>query len=278
MLQIDSKTFNPDILYVFDCWDKAESIGKMHAHGFAEISVILEGQADYVIGDTSFTAQAGTVMLFNPGTLHQDSQVPHTASHQLHIGIKNISLEGYKRDYFPFASSVIHLGDRHHEFLNRCWRLVEEKSHRKIGYDLMIKTLVMEIIVMLLRSESTLPLEVSARSLKESDKEKQAIINNIIYYLETHHTEDISLETLSEAMYISATYLSKVFKEETGNSPINYLITIRLNRAKQLLENQDMTVKEVAETVGYQDAYHFSKLFKKRYGKSPSELRKKQLH
>ncbi|MBP1041999.1 helix-turn-helix transcriptional regulator [Vagococcus sp. BWB3-3] len=272
MLQIDSKTFNPEILYVFDCWGKEPVIGKKHAHGFAEISVILEGEAHYTIEDQTFTAQAGTVMLFNPGVYHQDTQLENTQSHQLHIGIKNIVLEGYKRDYFPFTSSIIHLGDRHPEFINRCWRLIEEKSKRDIGYDLMIKTLIMEIIVLILRSESSKHIEVSSLNVKETDKEKQAIVNNIIYYLENHHSEEISLDTLSDTMYISSTYISKVFKEETGDSPINYLIKLRLNRAKQLLETQNITVKEAAETVGYQDAYHFSKLFKKHYGKSPSEL------
>lgn len=276
MLQIDSKTFNPEILYVFDCWTKEPRTSHAHAHDFAEISVILEGEAHYTLDHKSFTAKAGTVMLFNPGVMHQDEQLPETWSHQLHIGVRNVSFEGYKRNYFPFTSSIIHLGERHHEFINRCWRLLEEKSNRGIGYDLMIKTLVMEIIVLLLRSESSQDLEKSTLKVKETDLEKQALVNNIIYYLENHHNEVISLDTLSDTMYISSTYISKVFKEETGDSPINYLIKVRLNRAKQLLESQDTTVKEVAETVGYQDAYHFSKLFKKHYGKSPSELLKKE--
>ena len=61
-------------------------------------------------------------------------------------------------------------------------------------------------------------------------------------------------------LYVTPTYLSKTFKA-TGVGPINYLIQIRLNHAKELLKN-DSSVKEVAKTVGYEDAYHFSKLFK----------------
>ncbi|WP_312729295.1 helix-turn-helix transcriptional regulator, partial [Enterococcus sp.] len=68
----------------------------------------------------------------------------------------------------------------------------------------------------------------------------------------------------------SPTYLSKIFKEATGVSPINYLIEIRLKRAKDMLKNDNLTIKEVASAVGYQDAYHFSKSFKKLYGVSPS--------
>lgn len=54
----------------------------------------------------------------------------------------------------------------------------------------------------------------------------------------------------------------KPLKAATGVGPINYLIQIRLNHAKELLKNDSLSVKEVAKTVGYEDAYHFSKLFK----------------
>ncbi len=60
-------------------------------------------------------------------------------------------------------------------------------------------------------------------------------------------------------LYVTPTYLSKTFKAAT-HWPINYLIQIRLNHAKELLKNDSLSVKEVAKTVAYEDAYHFSKL------------------
>ena len=59
-----------------------------------------------------------------------------------------------------------------------------------------------------------------------------------------------------------------------GDSPINYLIRIRLSKAKELLESSKLSVKEISEAVGYKDPYYFSKLYKKYYGKSPSKTRK----
>ena len=93
-------------------------------------------------------------------------------------------------------------------------------------------------------------------------KKKRNLVNHTIYYLETHHDEEITLEQLAEMLYVTPTYLSKTFKAATGVGPINYLIQIRLNHAKELLKNDSLSVKEVAKTVGYEDAYHFSKLFK----------------
>jgi YesN/AraC family two-component response regulator len=76
-------------------------------------------------------------------------------------------------------------------------------------------------------------------------------------------------------MYLSPVYISRIFKEVTGESPINYLIKIRLAKAKELLEKDDSSnVKAIGTAVGYDDVYHFSKLFKKYYGISPLNYRK----
>ena len=77
-------------------------------------------------------------------------------------------------------------------------------------------------------------------------------------------------------MYLSPFYISKIFKSEIGDTPIRHLINIRLEKAKELLESgSGSSIQAVAAMVGYDDAYHFSKLFKKRYGISPSQAKKK---
>ena len=79
-------------------------------------------------------------------------------------------------------------------------------------------------------------------------------------------------------MYLSPVYISKIFKEETGESPINYLIKIRLEKARDILIKDDnSSIKSIANEVGYEDAYHFSKLFKKYYGISPLYYRKREV-
>ena len=71
-------------------------------------------------------------------------------------------------------------------------------------------------------------------------------------------------------MYLSSYYISKLFKNETGDTPINYLIRLRMKKAGELLEEDPtLSIQTVAAAVGYEDAYHFSKLFKKYYGLSP---------
>jgi AraC-like DNA-binding protein len=110
--------------------------------------------------------------------------------------------------------------------------------------------------------------------LSKNERLKQAV-QLIITYIENNYAQEITIEQLATTHYVSPTYLSKIFKEVTGVSPINYLILIRLQQARQLLMTEEYPIKEIARAVGYEDAYHFSKSFKKQYGVSPSALRQK---
>ncbi|WP_086347782.1 helix-turn-helix transcriptional regulator [Candidatus Enterococcus clewellii] len=273
MAYTNVQLFNPDILYAFDPWNDATHYSKKHAHEFMEISIILEGETDYVIEDEAIRLGPGRIMLFNPGVQHSESQAEGTYSHQLHIGINNVSLDGLPRNHFPNKKALIDLGEYHSQFLEKAWRLAQEFNDRRAEFQLMGKALVIEMLVLILRSLDQKREEIIPQTLSNSAKRKQNLVNQTIYFLENCYTEEITLEQLATTFYVSPTHLSKVFKEVTGSSPINYLIQIRLKHAKNLLESEAMTsIKEVAQTVGYEDAYHFSKLFKKYYGISPSKV------
>lgn len=95
-------------------------------------------------------------------------------------------------------------------------------------------------------------------------------------YLEAHYAEDISLEDLAEQVNISPQYFSKLLKKTTGFNFIDWLSMLRVKKAKDLLADTSLTVKEVCFLVGYKDPNYFSRIFKKRTGITPSEFVKKQ--
>ena len=83
-------------------------------------------------------------------------------------------------------------------------------------------------------------------------------------YLEAHYTEEISLEDVAEYVNISPQYFSKLIKKHTGFNFIDWLSMLRVNKAKELLTNSNLTVKEVCYMVGYKDPNYFSRIFKKK--------------
>lgn len=98
----------------------------------------------------------------------------------------------------------------------------------------------------------------------------------VIDFIETNYATDISLEDLALLVHLSPFYFSRLFKLSTGLSPHQYLIRCRARRAKELLlSNNQPSLKEVAQAVGFYDAAHLSRHFKRLHGVLPGELLKR---
>lgn len=105
------------------------------------------------------------------------------------------------------------------------------------------------------------------------EKKVNPIIEKACVYIEQNLASDFGLEQVASAMNVSSFYLSKLFKEETGENFISYVTSLRLEKAKALLGDDSLIIKEITAMVGYNDQNYFSKLFKQKFGSSPSEYR-----
>ncbi|HSB06575.1 MAG TPA: PocR ligand-binding domain-containing protein [Thermodesulfobacteriota bacterium] len=94
-------------------------------------------------------------------------------------------------------------------------------------------------------------------------------------YIWNNYNQEVSLKHLAAAVGINPCYLSHLFRKEMGISFLEYLTTVRMSIAKNLLKQTAMSIMEVCLEVGYQDPSHFAKIFKKREGIHPTEYRKK---
>ena len=104
--------------------------------------------------------------------------------------------------------------------------------------------------------------------------EENPIIKKVCAYVDENLSSDISLETAADFAGVSSFYLSKLFKEEKGETFINYISDKRLEKSRQLLETTELSIKEITAEVGYNDQNYFSRIFKSKYGLSPKEYRK----
>lgn len=267
--------FEPEILYAFDLWNQPDNENMIHHHDFFEISIILQGESLYLIDNEWRTVRSGDILLFNPGVDHAEKQLLNTYSHQLHIGIRNFKLHGLAQNHFPTTQSLLSMQDSQLKIFDKAWQLIEEFNQQQTNFNLMGKALVMEMMILILRILEKKERLSDETQASQNDRMHQ-VVQLIMTYMENNYAKDISIEQLATLYYVSPTYLSKIFKDLTGFSPINYLIQIRLKKAHELLTTDDLTVKEVAKAVGYEDAYHFSKSFKKHFGTSPSLVKKQE--
>ena len=108
--------------------------------------------------------------------------------------------------------------------------------------------------------------------LGEGKAELKGRIDQIERYLSSHYAEEISSDTLSARFGFVPSYLSKVFRRQTGMSPTEYLTKLRVDKAKELLGTRPgLLIRDAALLVGYKDPYYFSKLFKKSTGLWPTQ-------
>lgn len=92
-------------------------------------------------------------------------------------------------------------------------------------------------------------------------------------YLRSNYQEDINLQELTDRFFLSREYISRKFKQEFNETITDYLMKIRMEKAKELLVNEHLKIYEVAYNVGYQNEKYFSKVFKKTVGLTPNEYR-----
>ena len=98
-------------------------------------------------------------------------------------------------------------------------------------------------------------------------------MNNLIEYVLFNPESDLRQKVLSEEMHINKSYLSTIFTAQTGIRFVDYISNVRLYRAAWLLKNTEMKINEIALRIEYKDVAYFSKLFKRKFGCSPSEYR-----
>ena len=123
------------------------------------------------------------------------------------------------------------------------------------------------------------PVQVSVEGLSEDEflEEKSEagsfIVNNALAYIEENYKQKLKLAEVAEKVYVSQWHLSKLLNRYKGQSFSDILNNVRIEKAKELLEDPSLRIGDIAESVGFMDMAHFSRVFKKQVGLSANEYR-----
>jgi len=120
-------------------------------------------------------------------------------------------------------------------------------------------------------------MEACRNIITKKVEQTNGVIIKAKIYIEENYSKDISLDDVSRVVDISPYYFSKLFKEETGENFIEYLTNIRIEKAKKLLLNREISIKNICVDTGYSDPNYFSRIFKKQVGVTPTEYRERGL-
>ena len=108
----------------------------------------------------------------------------------------------------------------------------------------------------------------------ERSEDRNEHIQKAVTYVQEHYFDpDLSVDTIARGVFLERSYFSIVFKEQMGMPPHHFLIKVRMENACRMLSDSSMSIKRIADAVGYRDQGYFDKVFRKSVGRSPSEYR-----
>lgn len=270
--EIRAENFNPTLLYAFINMVNSESHVTLHSHDFTEVKIILSGSFTYIIDDKLYEVAKGNIIIINPGVKHKKIIPEGVNIEEFNYALSNLQFKELPENFLiePSTQPVFSLPIHQPEIIKCINETIREQEKNEPYCDLFIKSSIMKLTALLHRGMTANKERTEKTRLDIQTSEKTYIVNDILEYLSTNYMKQISLYRIAHNMYLSPVYISKIFKEETGESPINHLIRIRLTKARELLMSGDMPIKNIARSVGYDDAFYFSKLYKKYYGIPPS--------
>ncbi len=137
------------------------------------------------------------------------------------------------------------------------------------SYSLMIESICIQIVFQLIRDMNS---DAVGNMSKISTDNKY--INKAIQFMQEYYSANISINDICNLIYLSPCHFKRVFKDYTGQTPYQYLMGIRMEKAKEILREKENSMEEVAKLCGFVNSGHFSTVFKRNMGMSPKEYRK----
>ena len=255
----------PELIYTGLLEDAPNWFNIQHSHDFCEILYVAGGAGEAILEGKKFRLAPGDLVVVNPGTLHEERSDAKAPLRLIFLAIRDFAVPGLPAGCLSQEKyRVLSCGEYRYKMDIYLRELLQETSSQIEFYQEISQGLVSALLVLVMRLIRINPEDEAALS-QECQKIKE--------YLDQNFTSPITLDSLSETVYISKHYLSHLFKEQTGVSPIKYLTSKRMEKACELLSETELAVSEVSKAVGYENPLYFSQVFKRIYGISPVKYR-----
>lgn len=252
----------------------------VHSHEGMEVYYFIRGDAHYVIGDDIYELAPGDMLLFSGSTLHRvnpSKGVPYIRSYLNFT--PSFLREQMPEDTFRKLLSLfespngllIRWSVEERGEMEALFRAIHRENEREaFGYEIMLRTLLIQMLVAIYRKSKRL----HELTPPQQQSHTQANVQRILQYINHRYKENFSLQELARDLHLSKYYICHCFKDVTGYTINNYVISKRIEEAKKLLRLTDEPVGFISDKLGFNTAVHFSRSFKKYAGVSPQQYRK----
>lgn len=264
-----------DSFVIWDCYSDANSTynQKLHFHDFYELSLVYEGESDYLINGERVKLKAGTIHLVTPSDYHMQLTLPsqHIRYYNLIFTpdlLRDDIIDALESCVKPISFSPS--SAQQTEIFSLAQRILSE-------YQALASNHPAEFVEHLIRNGIEAICILILRALSEQSKpsvDRLLPIRQSLAYIRQNYRRPISLQEVADSVFLSPTYFSHLFHKIMGVSFSNYLTDYRLQIAARYLRAGNLPLKEIAALCGFSTFPYFSAAFKKRFGTSPSDYRK----
>ncbi|MFD0710381.1 AraC family transcriptional regulator [Paenibacillus sp. GCM10027626] len=243
------------------CWPEWQDLNYVPAYN--KLYYIVDGEGWLEIDGREYWPKPGQLFLMPAHTLQSYSAINDNAFRKYWC---HFTAPAGELDFFQWLQMPHCYEGLDQEMMMRLFRQLTE-AHREVSLTarLQEKALLLTILSQLL--ERATP-RIHSKHTQEMER-----LTAIQHYIETHLHEEVTLESMAAHLHLHPNYFIKYFKKHFGLSPLKYVSRKKMEKAKQLLKTTSLSIKEIAAHIGFDDANHFSKTFRREIGYSPSEYR-----
>ncbi len=215
---------------------------------------------------TQVAVKEGTVLILFPNEWHRFKPDEQMGWDEFWVGFKGDVIEKLVgNEFLSLSNPVLSIG-LNDTVIQLLSEIVERTKEEKTGYQQLVSGMVFHLLGKVLSL-------VKERSFEPEDP-TESIINKARIIFRTNIDHDIDVEKVAEDLNVSYAWFRRAFKRYTGIAPNQYIIQLKIEKAKALLTDHTKSIKAVAFSLNFESAFYFSKLFKEKTGSSPEEYRK----
>ncbi|MBE7053186.1 MAG: helix-turn-helix domain-containing protein [Ruminococcaceae bacterium] len=271
---------NEDLFYI-NIWE--HKFSPVHKHNFLEFVYVLEGRSEHIVNGETTILKEGDYFII-------DYDKKHAFFSRGEDTIKVINCLFYPRFIDSMMKDCRKLSEILSNYLikfnhavfsriptetifhdddgsvkKQFLKMLNEYQEKKVGYKEMLRCILIETILMILRNVC----------LSEKISDFDSVTGEVVKFVEKNYMNNILLSDICEQIGYSVPYVSKSFKDNMNMTFSSYLQKVRINNACRLLANTNNKIEEIAHIVGYSDTKFFNSIFKKVLGSTPREYRNK---
>lgn len=243
----------------FFTWEKGRVLQEF------QVNYITEGSGTFETSEGQFQVVPGSMLILRPGMWHRYKPDPNTGWNEHYIGFDgDFCTRLFHEGFFQVEKPVVYVGFQE-SMLKLFFEIIQSVKEEKTGHQ---QVSAANTILMLSKIISV------TRNQEFAGKTIERTIRKACMYFRENLNVNVNIEKLADDLNVGYSYFRQMFRKYTGISPTQYHLSLRIQRAKDLLVSTDQRINEIAIDLGFESYFYFSRVFKDKTGESPLKFRK----